>query len=191
MSATSRATSAGRTDPVGTLTRTLGVGDCADRDSINAGASPNPTPVITETNSVNSRTVRSSDTSADRGSVVNASSGSTATAASASPAAPPQIASIRLSVTNWRAIRAAAGAERGPERQLVGANRRARHQQRRDVGAGDQQHAADGRREDQQGGAGRAHRPSSSEETWTPQSLFVAGYSRADRAATAPSSART
>ena len=59
------------------------------------------------------------------------------------PTAPAATARIRLSMTNWRTIRRVRGPERSPDRDLLLPRGQASEEERRDIGAGDQQHEPD------------------------------------------------
>ena len=63
--------------------------------------------------------------------------------ASRNPNIPPRPASSKLSVSNWRIMRPAAGSKAGAQRKLARAAHGARQQQTGDVGAGDEQQEAD------------------------------------------------
>ena len=74
----------------------------------------------------------------------------TPAAATSRPSQPARAGEQQRSVSSWRTSRAAPAPMRGADRHLAAPADRAGQQQVRDVGAGDQQHEADGADEDPQ-----------------------------------------
>ena len=115
------------------------------------GASVNNSALPSDTIAANTHTRQSSDTSSKRGSDASAAAEAIrgTAAAMSSPPAPPNDASTSPSVINWRTTRAA-GAEGGANRHLPPSRLRPRQEQRRDVGAGNQQHEQHRRKQNHQ-----------------------------------------
>ena len=108
------------------------------------------------------------------------------------PTAAPMLATSRLSVSICRISRIAGGAERRADRQLLGAQRRARELHVHHVDARDQQHADAERRASCSSvpRSGRGVKVSISGCTWPVLNcLLVSGYAAAKRLASAVNSA--
>ena len=116
------------------------------------GASPNSTPVNSETSKVNKNAQRSRCTSTARGKSTGASARSQSTPATATtrPKAPPASAISKLSVSSWRTMRPLDAPSATRTAISRAASAAAREQKVGYIGACDQQHESDGAEQEQQ-----------------------------------------